>query len=211
MDKYYSVSKNHEKEVVIERSRFIAACAPVKTEEEAKAFVYAVKKKHSAATHNCYAYITELGKYSKFSDDGEPGGTAGAPILEAIKNLNLTDTAVVVTRYFGGIKLGAGGLTRAYGSVAAAALKECGVKTYVLSSFCRVSLDYEAYQKFLRFASVNALSVLKTEFSDGVSVEFSVEKSAYKSFIDKFCDYFSGKVAVENIGEDFAETRGEKQ
>ena len=199
MDKYYSVSKNHEKEVVIERSRFIAACAPAKTEEEAKAFVYAVKKKHSAAPHNCYAYITELGKYSKFSDDGEPGGTAGAPILEAIKNLNLTDTAVVVTRYFGGIKLGAGGLTRAYGSVAAAALKECGVKTYVLSSFCRVSLDY------------NALSVLKTEFSDGVSVEFSVEKSAYKSFIDKFCDYFSGKVTVESIGEDFAETGGEKQ
>ena len=95
--------------------------------------------------------------------------------------------------------------------MATAALKECGVKTYVLSSFCLVSLDYEAYQKFLRFASVNGLHVLKTEFSDGVNVEFSVEKSAYKSFIDKFCDYFSGKVTVENIGEDFAETGGEKQ
>jgi len=211
VDKYYGVSKNYEKEVVIERSRFIAALAPVKTEEEAKAFVYAVKKRHSAATHNCYAYITELGKYSKFSDDGEPGGTAGAPILEAIKNLGLLDTAVVVTRYFGGIKLGAGGLTRAYGGIAAAALKECGVKAYVLSSFCRVGLDYEAYQKFLRFASQNGLRVLKTEFSEGVTVEFSIEKSAYKSFIDKFDDYFLGKFTVENIGEDFAETEEIRQ
>ena len=210
MEEYLVPTQYGEDEFIEKKSRFIGRVWPVETEEEALAKIQEMKKQHYDATHNCWAYIIHGGAV-RFSDDGEPGGTAGAPILEAIKNLNLTDTAVVVTRYFGGIKLGTGGLTRAYGSVAAAALKECGVKTYVLSSFCRVSLDYEAYQKFLRFASVNALSVLKTEFSDGVSVEFSVEKSAYKSFIDKFCDYFSGKVAVENIGEDFAETRGEKQ
>lgn len=208
MDKYYGISKNCEKEVIIERSRFIASCATVKTEDDAKTFVYTVKKKHSAAAHNCYAYITELGKYSKFSDDGEPSGTAGAPILEAIKSLNLCNTAVVVTRYFGGIKLGTGGLTRAYGGIAKTALCDCGIKTYVLSVRCRLKVDYEAYQNFLRFVRKNGLQVLKTDFFDGITIEFLVEKSMYVMFLDKFNEYFLGRFSVENIGEYFAEAEG---
>ena len=117
---YISVSGEHVTEKVIERSRFITTSAHAEGEEEARAFVARVSAKYKDATHNCYAYIADsVGNFPRFSDDGEPSGTAGMPMLEVIKNKKLFCTAVVVTRYFGGIKLGAGGLVRAYsGSVA---------------------------------------------------------------------------------------------
>ena len=111
---YFCVKKETENETVIERSRFISYVKKCETEDDARAFLEEKRKAHPFATHNCYAYITERGKIARFSDDGEPQGTAGQPILEVIKNKKLFDTIVVVTRYFGGIKLGAGGLVRAY-------------------------------------------------------------------------------------------------
>ena len=101
---YIRVKNSIEKEIVIEKSRFICYTKMVQTEAEAKAFVEAIRKQHPFATHNCYAYVTEGGKTQRFSDDGEPQGTAGIPMLEVLKNRGLKDTAVVVTRYFGGIK-----------------------------------------------------------------------------------------------------------
>ena len=120
MDKeYLSVSGQFQSEFIVERSRFISYCDRVKSEEEARAFVEKIKKQNSLATHNCYAFIAdETANLMRFSDDGEPQGTAGVPILDVIKNRNLRQTAVVVTRYFGGIKLGAGGLCRAYSRAA---------------------------------------------------------------------------------------------
>ena len=119
MKNYLSVYSAATYEKVIERSRFIANCAHVQDEEEAKAFVAKIRAEHSLATHNCYAFVADkTGNLMRFSDDGEPQGTAGMPILDVLKNKKLFETAVVVTRYFGGVKLGAGGLVRAYTAIA---------------------------------------------------------------------------------------------
>ncbi|MDE7300610.1 MAG: YigZ family protein, partial [Clostridia bacterium] len=120
MQSFLSVNGECVTEKVIEKSRFIATSRHVDGEEEAKAFIDEVRARYKDATHNCYAYVADdKGNFLRFSDDGEPQGTAGMPILEVIKNCNLKQTAVVVTRYFGGIKLGAGGLVRAYAGAAA--------------------------------------------------------------------------------------------
>src|SRR5699024_7098601 len=116
LSKYYTVKYKGADEVVIQKSRFIGYVKRVESEEEAQNFIQEIKKKHHDATHNCSAYVIgENDQIQKANDDGEPSGTAGIPILEVIKKQHLKDTAVVVTRYFGGIKLGAGGLIRAYG------------------------------------------------------------------------------------------------
>ena len=110
----------HESEKIIEKSRFLTYSTHVESEEEARAFLSGVRKAHSLATHVCYAFIADkIGNLQRFSDDGEPQGTAGVPILEVLKNKKLFETAVAVVRYFGGVKLGAGGLVRAYSSCAA--------------------------------------------------------------------------------------------
>lgn len=134
----YTIARDFRKETVIEKSRFICSLKKVETEADAQEFIRSVKKEFWDATHNCSAYIVnDLSQRS--SDDGEPSGTAGIPMLEVLRKNKLTGTAAVVTRYFGGIKLGAGGLVRAYSGSVAGALKECGLAQRVLMacySFC---------------------------------------------------------------------------
>lgn len=136
----YTISKDYRKEIIIEKSRFICTLKKVNSEAEAQEFIKAVKKEFWDATHNCSAYIVDdLAQRS--SDDGEPSGTAGIPMLEVLRKNQLVGTAAVVTRYFGGIKLGAGGLVRAYSGSVAGALKECGLAQRVLMS--RFSFTYD--------------------------------------------------------------------
>lgn len=125
---YYTVKQRGVDEITIQKSRFIANVKRVESEEEAQDFIQSIKKEHRDATHNCSAYIIgETDHIQKANDDGEPSGTAGVPILEVLKKKGLKDTAVVVTRYFGGIKLGAGGLIRAYGSATTQGIKTTGI------------------------------------------------------------------------------------
>ncbi|WP_337020026.1 YigZ family protein, partial [Oceanobacillus massiliensis] len=125
---YYTVKREGNGQQIIQKSRFIGYVRRVESEEAAHDFIQEIKKKHHDATHNCSAYIIgEHDQIQKANDDGEPSGTAGVPILEVLKKQHLKDTAVVVTRYFGGIKLGAGGLIRAYGSTTSHAINETGV------------------------------------------------------------------------------------
>lgn len=203
MDEYLTLKKDGSREVVIERSRFITTAKRVESEEEAKSFVAEMKKKYGDATHNCYAYVTELGGYSRYSDDGEPSGTAGAPILSAINALALYNVAVVVTRYFGGIKLGTGGLSRAYGGCASSCLGELGVEKKVLAVLCEATLGYEEYKGFPRFALSNGLIDVGSEFSENVKVSFAIKKSAYKAFIDSFNDFVKGRIELKELGEEF--------
>ena len=136
----YTISKDYRKEIIIEKSRFICTLKKVNSEAEAQEFIKAVKKEFWDATHNCSAYIVDdLAQRS--SDDSEPSGTAGIPMLEVLRKNQLVGTAAVVTRYFGGIKLGAGGLVRAYSGSVAGALKECGLAQRVLMS--RFSFTYD--------------------------------------------------------------------
>jgi len=128
LKQYYTVKQAGVHEIIIQKSRFIGYVKRVNSETEAQAFVQRIKKKHHDATHNCSAYIIgDHDEIQKANDDGEPSGTAGIPMLEVLKKQNLKNTAVVVTRYFGGIKLGAGGLIRAYGSTTSETIKAIGV------------------------------------------------------------------------------------
>ena len=128
MKEYYTVRAAAEIEFTEKRSRFIGRCFPAATEEEALATLAALRRQHYDATHNCYAYaVGELGDIARFSDDGEPGGTAGLPMMEVLKKRGVTFALVVVTRYFGGILLGAGGLVRAYSRAASEAVAAAGV------------------------------------------------------------------------------------
>lgn len=128
IDKYYSVTGECVTQKIIEKSKFITTSRHVESEEQAREFITEISKKYSDATHNCHAYIPDItGNFPRFSDDGEPQGTAGMPMLEVLKNKNLVQTAVVVTRYFGGVKLGAGGLTRAYRRAAAELIGAAGL------------------------------------------------------------------------------------
>ncbi len=129
----FTIQRNYVKEIIIEKSRFICSLQKVETEEEAQEFIKATKKKYWDATHNCSAYIIDS-LAQRSSDDGEPSGTAGIPMLEVLRKNDLVGTACVVTRYFGGVKLGAGGLVRAYSGSVAGALKECGLAQKVLMS-----------------------------------------------------------------------------
>ena len=193
---YIRVKNSIEKEIVIEKSRFISYTKMVETEDEAKEFVESIRKKHPFATHNCYAYVTEGGKVARFSDDGEPQGTAGIPMLEVLKNRGLKDTAVVVTRYFGGIKLGAGGLVRAYSSSTSAGLDEAGVEENIISNVFKISFGYEKYSLFLKFIEKYKQKTISSDFAEGVEIKIAVPSDVV-DFCEKLTDYFLGKVEIK--------------
>lgn len=204
MNSYLSVSGEAVAEKVIEKSRFITTSRHVSGEAEARLFVAGVSAKYADATHNCYAYISDsLGNFPRFSDDGEPQGTAGMPILEVIKNKGLFETAVVVTRYFGGIKLGAGGLVRAYSSCAAENLTEARKALY---ESCAENLYIVAYadaDAASRCFSENAASVLKVEYADGVSFAVAVKKSEEAKLNASLLNRLNGRVQINRIREYF--------
>ncbi len=199
---YIRVKNSIEKEIVIEKSRFICYTKMTETEESAKEFIESIRKKHAFATHNCYAYVVDGGKTARFSDDGEPQGTAGIPMLEVLKNRGLKDTTVVVTRYFGGIKLGAGGLVRAYSSCTSAGLDSAGVEENVLSNLYRISFGYEKYSLFLKFIEKYKQKTIFSDFAEGVVVEIAVPNEE-TDFCEKLTDYFLGKVEIEKKDELF--------
>ena len=201
---YFTVSGETENLIVIERSKFICNVCHVENEDEAKAFIETIRKKHSLANHNCYAYIADdKGLIQKFSDAGEPQGTAGLPMLEVLKNKRVYKTVAVVTRYFGGIKLGTGGLTRAYGG----SVVECLAKSNILdmqpSVLLSIQPDYEAYSRLLKYISNENVAVIETLFENSVTVKLAVKEQYAKSFKDKLIDAFNGKLNIIDLGCEF--------
>ncbi len=171
MNKYLTVSDNNESEFTIQRSRFITFVFHIANEDEAVCRLKELRKKYFDATHVCYAYIAdEAGNKMKFSDDGEPSGTAGQPILEVIKARNLKFTLVAVVRYFGGIKLGAGGLTRAYSASATQALNEAKIAEYILSDVYRVEMDFAFLKKFEKSIANILCKIILKEYNSNVAV-----------------------------------------
>lgn len=139
---FFTVKEPAEAEIIIKKSRFIAAVMPVETAAAADQFVKTISKKHQTATHNVFAYVINE-QSQRFSDDGEPAGTAGKPVLEVISRKNLTKTAIVVTRYYGGILLGAGGLIRAYSDAAKEGIAKAGIVERILHQKLIITLDYQ--------------------------------------------------------------------
>ncbi len=203
MEKYFSVERDAENEIVIERSRFITYVRYVETEESARAFIEEIRKKHSLATHNCYAFVCDRGAIKRFSDDGEPSGTAGVPILDAIVGANLVDTCVVVTRYFGGVKLGAGGLVRAYSKSASEGIKVSGISEHALSAIFKLKVSYDRFSKILPVLQNDYTKTLKTEYFEQVEITFATLKAYENTLLENLSETLSGSVDIEKLGYEY--------
>ena len=197
-----TVYSRSEKEKIIEKSRFITYCAHVENEEEARAFVAEIRSKHTLATHVCYAFVADkTGNLQRFSDDGEPQGTAGVPMLEVLKNKKLFETAVAVVRYFGGVKLGAGGLVRAYSSSVAQCLDEADIRVLQVCAEYEISVSYTGVDGAQKYISTHTCSLLSTDYGENVVFKIAVKKTEEQAFIDGLVDYMQGKVDCRRTGE----------
>lgn len=178
MEQTYMNYKNASAEITINKSNFIGHIARTSSEEEAKAFVSEIKEKYKDATHNCSAYIIgESALIQRADDDGEPSGTAGVPILEVLKREELYNTTVVVTRYFGGIKLGAGGLIRAYAKSTSEAVKAAGKVYLVMMHPVTLVVDYTFTNSLEHYFENNDIQIRDTEYTDKVTYHFYVESN----------------------------------
>lgn len=185
----------------IKKSRFICHAKRVYSEEEARAFITAIKKEHYKATHNCSAFIIgERSEIKRTSDDGEPSGTAGVPMLGVLENHNLTNVCVVVTRYFGGIKLGAGGLIRAYAGSVALAVKEIGIVEIKEQAGIQIQMSYAQYQEYGNFLKEHNLMELETNFTDQIETIIFVDKEDKEAIKASLIEFFNGKVTLIDQG-----------
>ncbi|MBR7186185.1 MAG: YigZ family protein [Clostridia bacterium] len=184
-------------EKIIEKSRFITYCARTAGEEEAKKFLEKIRARHVGATHVCYGYIADpLGNLQRFSDDGEPQGTAGMPILSVLKAQKLFETSVAVVRYFGGIKLGAGGLTRAYASSAAECVEAAQKRSFETCVEYIVSVAYPEVGACLRFLEGSNAELLKREFGAGAEFTVSVREAEGEQFCNDLISALIGRVSI---------------
>lgn len=198
----YTVFGRHESEKIIEKSRFITYSYHVESEEEARAFLSEIRGKHTLATHVCYAFIADkAGNLQRFSDDGEPQGTAGVPMLEVLKNKKLSETAVAVVRYFGGIKLGAGGLVRAYASSVAENLDGADIRELCPAVEIKIIVDYTGVDGVQKFISPRTCLVLSTDYGEKVCFVLAVKKAEKESFFADLTDFMQGRVEIQTGAE----------
>lgn len=204
---YKTVARATQGEFIEKRSRFIGHIKPVETQEQATEFIAAIKTKHWDATHNVSAYVLRDGGVQRYSDDGEPQGTAGIPTLDVLLKEELTDCAVVVTRYFGGTKLGAGGLVRAYTRAAKIAVDAGKIITMTLFIKLKVECDYSFYGKLAALVPESDGVLEDTKFADDVTVLLRVPAAGLELFNANLADLSLGQFKSEKIGEIFAEIK----
>ena len=198
---FRTIKEDGQVQEEIKKSRFICHAKRVYSEEEARDFITAIKKEHYKATHNCSAFIIgERSEIKRTSDDGEPSGTAGVPMLGVLENHNLTNVCVVVTRYFGGIKLGAGGLIRAYAGSVALAVKEIGIIEIKEQAGIAIQMSYAQYQEYSNFLKEHDLTELETNFTDQVDTMIYVDKEEKENIKAALVEFFNGKVTLTDQG-----------
>lgn len=178
------------------KSEFIANAAPVHTEEEALAFIASIRKRYADARHNVYAYVLREGNASRFSDDGEPHGTAGMPILDVLRGEGLTDAAVVVTRYFGGILLGTGGLVRAYSQSARLALDAAGRAQILRLTVFSLRVSYADLRRVESLLASQQLSRLDAVYTDDVLLTFAVREESYEPLAAALSERTNGRAIL---------------
>ncbi|MBO9129954.1 YigZ family protein [Bacillus sp. 165] len=197
LSQYYTVKEYGEHEIIIQKSRFICYINRATSEETAQAFIQTIKKKHWDAAHNCSAYmIGEHNQIQKANDDGEPSGTAGVPMLEVLKKKGLKDTVVVVTRYFGGIKLGAGGLIRAYGKSVSEGITHTGVVERKLMQVMKTTLDYTLLGKVENELRQSPYVLNEIHYLEDVSFDTYVEENKKQEFRDWMIELTSGRCEI---------------
>lgn len=206
MQEYKTVEKEASDFFIEKKSKFIGYAKPVKTQEEAVEFISEIKSKHWDATHNVYAYVLRENNIQRYSDDGEPSGTAGVPVLDVMLKESLVDVCVVATRYFGGTLLGAGGLVRAYSHTSKIALEAAGIITMAQCSVMSAEVDYSFYDWLNILLSDFSAVILNTSFSDKVCVEFSVKENIVDSLNAKLIDVSNGKYISKFLRSEFSKT-----
>ena len=207
---YYTVSEAAEASFIEKRSEFIGYIAPVKTDEEAVNFINTIKAKHRKAKHNVYAYILRKDNISRYSDDGEPQGTAGVPVLDVLQKRGLTDVCVVVTRYFGGILLGGGGLVRAYSHAASLACDAAHTMDMCLCHRMKICNDYGMYGKLTYILPNFETITVNSDFADSVTLELLVLSKKLSAIISEITEITNGSAEITDCGElfeDFSSVR----
>ncbi|MBO8157873.1 MAG: YigZ family protein [Bacillaceae bacterium] len=206
LNQYYTVKHEGSNEIVIQKSRFIGYVKRVETEKEAQEFIQAIKKKHHDATHNCSAYmIGENDQIQKANDDGEPSGTAGVPMLEVLKKKQLKDTAVVVTRYFGGVKLGAGGLIRAYSRATSEAIQATGIVMRQLMKQLMIEADYSLLGKLENELRSSSYIMDGMEYTDKVKLNIYVPSGEEETAVNWLIDLTNDQVNISEGKETYIE------
>ena len=209
MKEYKTVKDFGSDEFVEKRSRFIGYCKPVTTQEEAEAFIAEIRSKHWDARHNVSAFVLAENNIMRCTDDGEPQGTAGVPVLEAIRKSGIVNAVVVVTRYFGGILLGTGGLVRAYSHSASLALKAAHPVVMTPCAVCELSCSYSLYGKLAALVPACGGVVDDTSFNTDVCISFHIRSDMLHELNRKLADATSGEVQAQSIGEEYFETESE--
>ena len=203
MSEYYIPAGAGEAEFTEKRSNFLGHVRMVGTEDEAKAFIAEMKKKYHDARHNCWCYIIRGGAV-RYSDDGEPQGTAGIPVLDVLEKSQTVDVCVVVTRYFGGILLGGGGLVRAYSHGAKIALDAGEIITMSLCSEMKAECDYTLYGKITPIIAANGGKITDTQFTDKVEVYYTIVGETEERLSSAIFEATNGKVMPQRLGEKFS-------
>ncbi|WP_294750635.1 YigZ family protein [uncultured Ruminococcus sp.] len=200
---YFTISANAKASFIEKRSEFIGYIAPVKTNDEAVAFINSVKAEHRKAKHNVYAYILREDNISRYSDDGEPQGTAGVPVLDVLQKRGLTDVCVVVTRYFGGILLGGGGLVRAYSHAASLACDEAHIMNMCLCHRLKITADYGLYGKISYLLPNFDTITVNSDFGSDVTLEILVLSEKLEALKNELTEATNGSVGITDCGELF--------
>ncbi|MFJ9041693.1 YigZ family protein [Streptomyces sp. NPDC102406] len=201
-DEYRTVAREGVHETEINRSRFLCALAPAATEEEAQAFVARVRAEHPTASHNCYAYVIGAdASVQKASDDGEPGGTAGVPMLQMLTRREMRYVAAVVTRYYGGVKLGAGGLIRAYGGAVGEALDALGTVTRRRFRLATVTVDHTRAGKMENDLRATGRDVRDVRYGEAVAIDIGLPEGDVERFRSWLAEASAGSAGFELGGE----------
>lgn len=208
-EEYKIVYKSGEGEILEKKSRFIGAIISVKTEDEALAFIESKKKQYWDASHNCYAYIIEeQSEILRISDDGEPGGTAGRPMLDVLRGNHIHNAVLVVTRYFGGTLLGKGGLVRAYTDAAKAAIASAELINRMLGIKLRISSDYTGIGKIQYTLEQNKIKTLNISYTEKVELQIVVEKTFVEKIVAEITEVTNGQAKIEEEGECYFAEQG---
>lgn len=204
MRDYFSVAEPFENTIVISKSRFITTLLPIKDYDDAIAKVKSISKKYGDATHNCYAFISnESATEQRFSDDGEPQGTAGVPMLEVLKKRGVYMTLAVVTRYFGGIKLGASGLVGAYSSSVSEALDKAKSVKMTWADVIKITVSYSIYKKVEDACLGKGGQVESVEYGNDVTLTVAIPEESSKDFVAKVVDITLDRAKIEKVKCDY--------
>lgn len=204
---YKTVSSDGEAFLVEKKSKFISTVKPVESEQEALDFLQAMRSKYSDATHNVYAYVIDENNIFRYSDDGEPSGTAGMPVLDTIRKEGIVDVAVVVTRYFGGTLLGTGGLVHAYGAAARMGLENAGIITRILCDIVSCRVDYTMVGKMQHLIATSGYILEDTVYDRDVEFIVCLEKEQVKKFCDDVTELSCGRAIIKNVDKKYVDVK----